>query len=179
MEDEAQKDKKKEMPMEDLDQVVGGSSRIRGTNDDDVIMGTGGNEFIDGKGGEDFIYGGAGNDTLDGGYKDDADDTLIGGDGDDTAIWGLDYDGSDTFEGGQGNDTLKIDLPIDVSAQASYNAGEWDIQVKDAAGNPVTITDDMWDDNGNLILPPESSGVITAAGGNTLTFSSVETIGRC
>ncbi len=176
MADETQKDEKKEMSMEELDQVVGGL--IRGTVGNDTLEGTDGNDYMYGDKGEDSISGGDGNDTLDGGVFDRADDTLIGGDGDDTAIWGLDNDGNDTFEGGQGNDTLKIDLPIDVSAQASYNAGEWDIQVKDAAGNPVTITDDMWDNNGNLILPPESSGVITAAGGNTLTFSGVETIGR-
>ncbi len=176
MADTSKKDEKKEMSMEDLDQVVGGL--IRGTTGNDTIKGTDGNDFIYGDKGEDSISGGDGNDTLDGGYRDFADDTLIGGDGNDTAYWGLYGDGSDTFEGGEGNDILKIDLSKGVSPQDAYNQGDWDIEVKDAAGNPVTITDDMWDDNGNLILPPESSGVITAAGGNTMTFSGVETIGR-
>jgi Ca2+-binding RTX toxin-like protein len=158
------------MSLEELDKITGGTT---------VKMGTDGNDDLYGGSGEDFLYGGDGNDTLDGGVRDNADDTLIGGDGNDTAIWGLNKDGSDTFEGGQGNDTLKIDLPAGVSAHDAYNAGDWDIQVKDAAGNPVTITDDMWDNQGNLILPPESSGVITATGGNTLTFSGVETLGKC
>ncbi len=161
--------------MEDLDQVVGGL--IRGTVGNDTLEGTDGNDYMYGDKGADSISGGDGNDTLDGGVNDHADDTLIGGEGNDTAYWGLNNDGSDTFEGGLGDDTLKIDLPYGVSLQDSFNSGDWDIEVKDAAGNPVTITDDMWDNHGNLILPPESSGVITAAGGNTLTFSGVETIG--
>ncbi len=179
MADKSKKDEKKETPMsmEDLDQVVGGI-HIHGTDDNDSITGTHYNDKLFGKGGEDFIDGGDGNDTLDGGINDNADDTLIGGDGDDRAYWGLNKDGSDTFEGGQGNDTLKIDLPYNSGTlRDSYDAGQWDIQVQDADGNPITITDDMWDSKGNLLLPPESSGVITAAGGNTLTFSGVETIG--
>ena len=170
--------KDKQMSMGDLDQVVGGASWTKGTKDDDFMVGGDGNDKLNGGGGEDFIVGGGGDDILDGGYKDGADDIAIGGEGNDTFLWGLTKDGSDTFIGGEGNDKIALDMQTvaENNIQDAFNNGTWDIQLMDANGNPVEITDDMWDSNGNLMLPSGSSGVITGPNGDTLTFSGVEVI---
>lgn len=170
--------KDKQMSMGDLDQVVGGAGWTKGSKEDDFMVGGDGNDKLNGGGGEDFIVGGGGDDVLDGGYRDGADDVAVGGAGDDTFIWGLVKDGSDTFIGGEDNDTIKLDLNFvsESTIQDAFNNGTWDIQLTDANGNPIEITDDMWDSNGNLTLPPESSGIITGPDGDTLTFSGVENI---
>ncbi len=54
-----------------------GRDRIRGTDDDDVIIGLGGRDMIRGRGGNDTICGGAGPDRIRGGKGND----LISGDG--------------------------------------------------------------------------------------------------
>ena len=169
--------KDKQMSMDDLDQVVGGAGWIKGTNDDDFMVGGDGNDKMVGKGGEDFLVGGDGDDTLDGGYKDHADDIAFGGAGNDTFYWGLTKDGNDTFIGGEGNDKIELDMATvgENNIQDAFNSGTWTIELTDSHGNPVEITDDMWV-NGNLILPLESSGVITGPNGDTLNFSGVETI---
>jgi Ca2+-binding RTX toxin-like protein len=174
---ELDKTEDKQMSLEEMDQVVGGTGWTKGTNEDDFIVGGDGNDKVTGKGGEDFIVGGDGNDTLDGGYKDHADDVAVGGEGNDTFFWGLDKDGSDTFIGGEGNDKIELDMATvaENNIQDAFNNGTWDIQLMDADGNPVQITDDMWD-NGALMLPDEASGVITGPNGDTLTFIGVETI---
>ena len=179
MQQMTKEDKKdKEMSMDDLDQVVGGAGWQKGTKDDDFMVGGDGDDKMVGKGGEDFLVGGGGDDILDGGYKDGADDIAVGGEGDDTFLWGLTKDGSDTFIGGEDNDTIELDMGTvsENNIQDAFNNGTWTIELTDANGNPVEITDDMWDSKGNLILPPESSGVITGPNGDTLTFSGVEKI---
>ena len=169
--------KDKQMSMDDLDQVVGGAGWTKGGEQEDFMVGGDGDDKLNGKGGADVIIGGAGNDIIDGGYKDGADDIAMGGEGDDTFIWGLEKDGSDTFIGGADNDTIKLDLKFvgESTIQEAYNNGTFDIQVFDSHGNPVPITDNMWD-NGKLMLPPESSGTITGPSGDTLNFNGVEVI---
>ncbi|MGE4428875.1 MAG: calcium-binding protein, partial [Solirubrobacteraceae bacterium] len=149
---------------------------------------TAGVSFVDGGGGDDYIYagdgasdihGGAGNDTLDGGIMDGADDNLHGDAGDDMAIWGISGDGSDTFDGGEGNDVLTLDgLGGNESVQDALADGEFSIALTDANGDPVELTDDMFDEYGNLHLPEGVSGVITGPHGDTLTFQNVEIIGN-
>ncbi len=173
-----EKEKDKQMSMDDLDQVVGGLSWKTGTHDDDAIFGDGDDNKIGGLGGADFMVGGAGDDTIDGGYRDNADDVAVGGAGDDTYFWGVSRDGSDSFIGGEDNDTIKLDLHTvpETSIQEAFNNGTWTIDLADANGDMIVLTDDMWDKYGNLILPPETSGVITGPSGDTLTFTGVEKI---
>jgi len=166
-----------EMSDDELEGIAAAGSWVKGTKDDDFMIGGDGDDKMVGNGGEDFLVGGDGNDTMDGGYRDGADDVAVGGDGNDTFIWGLTRDGSDTFVGGPGNDTIELDLGNNsTSIQEAYDNGDWSIEVVDASGNPVEITDDMWDEHGNLLLPDEASGVITGTDGNTMTFSGVEMI---
>lgn len=161
----------------ELDGIAGGVAWTRGTNEDDIMLGTDGDDKLDGRGGDDFLSGGDGNDTIDGGWRDGADDVALGGDGDDMFTWGLTKDGSDTFIGGEGTDTLRLDLESASSHLRSvYEAGSFDIQLLDSDGHPLEITDDMWDAGGNLTLPPGTSGIITGATGETMTFSGVERI---
>ena len=151
----------------DLDQVVGGSSG------NDTIQGSDGNNYINAGKGADVIFGHGGNDIIDGGYGDKADDVAFGGSGHDTFIWGLTGDGNDTFVGGTGNDTVKLDLhKVDSSnIQQALDSGNLTIQLE--SGEDAS---QYFDSQGNLDLPPGSSGIITGPDGETLTFTDVEKI---
>jgi len=140
--------------------------------------GTDGDDHFYGGDGEDIFSGGEGDDTMDGGYGDNADDVAFGGEGNDVFIWGLTGDGNDTFNGGPGSDTLELDLSTvgSDSIQGAYDAGEFTLELTDSEGNSVTVTDAMWDTDGNLQLPEGVNGVITGPDGNTVTFYGVETI---
>lgn len=196
----------KTIPLDELDKVVGGIA-FTGSNNDDIMISIGdsgdsfdggrGDDYIKGGGGDDTLTGGQGDDTLmgghgadvidggegndylDGGYQDNADDVVSGGAGDDIFVWGVSGDGNDSFDGGEGNDILGLDFDsLDESnVKGAYDNGTLDITLTDAGGNPVAITDEMWDSNGNLILPDGTSGVITGPDGDTMTFENVETIG--
>jgi hypothetical protein len=89
-------------------------------------------------------------------------------------------DGNDTFSGEEGNDTLVLDLGTFDSdnLQDAYDSGDFEIQLTDEDGNEVAITDDMWDENGNLSLPDGFSGSIVGPvpDYSTITFDGVETI---
>ena len=92
--------------------------------------------------------------------------------------WGLTGDGNDTFHGGSGDDTLALNLD-NVNAntiQDAYDNGDWTIELKDADGNEIAVTDDMWNEYGNLNLPDGATGVITGSDGETMTFDGVESI---
>ncbi len=165
----------------------GGDDVLKGGGGNDVLVGGTGNDKLYGNTGDDTLAGGAGNDTLyggtgddvlDGGWGDRADDVTHGGAGDDAYVWGVSGDGNDTFHGGEGEDELRLDLD-NVNAgtiQEAYENGDWTIEVKDADGNEFAITDDMWDENGNLNLPDGTTGVITGSDGETITFDGVERI---
>jgi hypothetical protein len=101
---------------------------------------------------------------MDGDFRDGADDIAIGGEGKNRLVWGLTNDGTDT---------LLLDS-INTNVKQFYDSGNIDIQVPDDNGKPLEITDDMWDDHGNLRIPPGISGVITGPTGNTMTFTSIE-----
>jgi|GEM_PF-964006 len=92
--------------------IVGGdrSERIYAKDGDDVVVAGGGhdrvsggdgNDYVDGGDGHDRVWGGDGNDTLLGG---DGHDYLSGGDGNDYVDGG---DGHDRLRGGDGDDTLR------------------------------------------------------------------------
>lgn len=185
--------KGKELSMEELDKITGGA-RVIGTGENDFLSGTGGddriygyvgddvihggdgNDKLNGGHGSDVLMGGDGNDTLDGGNRDGASDVAMGGEGDDTYLWRVATEGNDTFIGGPGNDTIKLWDLGRGTLESKFNDGSFDIMVKNESGNPVNITSDMFDDQGNLTLPPGSYGVITGPQGETLTFEGVETI---
>jgi hypothetical protein len=184
----------KEMSLEELDNIVGGTSiignkdneNLSGGAGDDVMWGQAGDDTLEGLAGDDSmsggdgadtLRGGAGDDVLDGGVGDNANDVAHGGAGDDAFIWGLSGDGSDTFHGGEGDDKLQLDLGWGTNTiQDAYNNGDWTIELKDAEDNDIEITDNMWDENGNLILPDGATGVITGTNSETLTFDGVQRI---
>lgn len=212
MKKKSKKTADKEMSLDELDEIVGGSSII-GTDDNEHLVGGAGGDSIQGRGGDDTIHGGAGNDVLagddgndtlygeagddtlagnagadtlyggtgddvlDGGIGDRADDVAHGGAGDDAYVWGVSGDGNDTFHGGEGDDKLQLDLGWGGNTiQEAYDNGVWTIELKDADNNSIEITDEMWDGNGNLILPDGATGVITGTNSETLTFDGVERI---
>lgn len=74
--------------------------KLKGNNDDNVIVGTLGDDKIIGKGGDDVLNGSWGQDDL---YGGDGDDILYGGDGVDILHGG---DGHDTLDGELGDDVL-------------------------------------------------------------------------
>ena len=166
-----------EMSETELDGIAAAGGWIKGTSDDDFMFGGDGDDKMNGKSGEDTLIGGAGDDTMDGGYKDGADDFAYGGAGNDVFIWGAQKDGSDVFIGGEGDDGIRLDLKLvpENNIQDAYNNGTLDISLTDASGNPVEITDDMWE-NGVLQLPGGMSGTITGPEGDVLTFADVEYI---
>lgn len=166
-----------EMSDDELEGIAA-AGYIRGGTDDDFLVGTDGNDTLYGRGGADFLSAGDGDDKMDGGARDGAGDVAFGGDGDDTYYWGLSKDGSDTFIGGEGTDVLKLDLELtgNYDIKGAFESGAWDISVLDSNNNPIQITDDMWDSNGHLNLPPGSSGQIIGPTGETLSFSDVEII---
>lgn len=155
------------------DDIFGGAS-------DDTIRGGEGDDYLDGGEGGDLLLGGEGDDTMDGGFGDGADDLAMGGAGDDTYIWGLSGDGNDTFQGGEGENSIELDLGSLGGSygalQQALEAGALTIEFTDDDGNPVELTADMWDDEGNLNLPEGVTGTITGPGGETLNFSDVKTI---
>ena len=95
-------------------------------------------------------------------------DIRDGTDGDDS-IYGL---------GGNGNDAVHInchDKPDDTVLDM-VNEGILAIALTDAEGNPLPITDEVWDEKGNLIVPEGADGVITGVTGDKLTFTNMETL---
>ena len=166
-----------EMSDTELDGIAAAGTWSKGTSGDDFMFGGDGDDKMRGGGGEDTLIGGAGDDSMDGGYKDGADDMIVGGAGDDVFYWGPTMDGNDTFIGGEGNDRVELDLKTlsENNIQDAYNNGSIDISLFDASGNPVEITDGMWE-NGVLQLPGGMSGTITGPEGDVLTFSGVESI---
>lgn len=89
-----------------LQNLVIGSTRVRGSGANDLILGSAGNDDLTGRNGSDCLVGGAGNDTLSGGQRDDV---LIGGPGNDSLDGGA---GTDTCYGGSGTNTLvNCELP--------------------------------------------------------------------
>ena len=145
---------------------------------DDVINGGAGNDMINGGAGADAIEGGEGNDTITGGMNDGTDDVAYGGEGDDSYVWMISGGGNDVFEGGTGNDTVIVHNPEGSlgSLQTAYDSGLVSLQLVDDQGQPITITSDMWDQNGNLSFSSDVSGVLSNANGDTLTFSEVQSI---
>lgn len=96
-----------------------GTEKLRGTNNQDILIGNDSNNNIANNGGSDYAYGGGGNDWLGG---QNGNDVLIGGDGFDV-LQG--YQGNDTLIGGAGNDNFAfrgaarsngIDTILDFSA---------------------------------------------------------------
>jgi len=92
--------------------------KLKGDNDDNVIVGTLGDDKIIGKAGDDILHGDdvsktvwiAGDDIL---YGGDGDDNLDGGAGDDLLIGGL---GNDMLTGGQGRDIFVLEDPLSYAA---------------------------------------------------------------
>jgi Ca2+-binding RTX toxin-like protein len=84
------------------DTILGGVSRVRGSNSNDDLTGDEINNTLDGQSGNDIISGGGGNDNINGGAGDD---TITGGEGNDTLTGG---GGADTFvfEDGFGDDLI-------------------------------------------------------------------------
>ncbi|MBI4080864.1 MAG: hypothetical protein HY430_03795 [Candidatus Levybacteria bacterium] len=86
-----------------------GNDKIKGTNNNDLILGLEGNDELDGSNGDDCIIGGDGNDKLSGGNGNDivegglGSDSAKGGNGNDLLSGGI---GSDTLDGGNENDEL-------------------------------------------------------------------------
>jgi Ca2+-binding RTX toxin-like protein len=160
--------KDKEMKMEDLDKVVGGTNpSIIGTNEDETLIGGDGADHMEGRDGNDIMFGG---------YGDNADDVAFGQDGNDAFLWGAtSEDGNDTFHGGEGNDTLLLGGVSNI--HGGWLAGEFSIELKDSMGMPVDpgTIEAMFDADGNLNLPDNYSGTITA-NGHTLDFTGVEKI---
>ncbi len=167
-----------EMSDDELEGITGGVSWTKGTQDDDIMFGSGDDDKMVGMGGADTMIGGDGDDTMDGGYKDGANDVAIGGAGDDVFYWGVTGDGNDTFIGGEDNDTIKLDLHTvtETTIHEAWTNGTFEIELVDGNGNSVEVTSDMWNDDGELILPDDVSGVITGPGGAALAFSEVEKI---
>jgi Ca2+-binding RTX toxin-like protein len=77
-----------------------GSTTIKGTAGNDVIIDAGGNNTIKGNGGNDSITTSSGNDAVDGG---DGDDIINAGDGNNAVKGGS---GNDTITAGSGNDSI-------------------------------------------------------------------------
>ena len=160
------------------DMMIGtdGRDSMRGGDGNDYMQGGAGNDIMRGDDGSDVLIGGAGNDTLDGGNWDGANDIAHGGEGDDTYLWRVHGEGDDVFVGGPGNDTIKLWNLDSGTLESVWENGSFDITLEDSQGNNVEITSDMFDERGNLILPPDCSGVITGPTGETLTFDGVEKI---
>jgi len=95
-------DRKTQIALDRLEQVVGGAN-MAGTNSDDRLVGTSAADVISGGAGNDQMFGGAGSDVLVGGEGNDTlvggagQDTLTGGGGSDTFIWNI-KDGSDVIK---------------------------------------------------------------------------------
>ncbi len=153
-----------------LTDETGKDTLYGGQEDDDLYGGDG----------SDLLLGGRGDDTLDGGWEDGSDDLAMGGEGDDTFIWGLSGDGNDTFEGGEGENRLELDLSsLDEeygNLRQAFEDKTFSIALTDADGDPVELTGDLWDDEGNLNLPEGVTGTITGPYGETLSFTNVKTV---
>jgi hypothetical protein len=78
----------------------GGSDRVLGTEENDIVNGNAGNDTIVGARGDDLLQGGEGNDWIAGG---EGEDLLLGNDGDDYLFGGA---GNDVIRGGKGVDEL-------------------------------------------------------------------------
>ncbi len=119
-----------------------GSSRLDGTDGQDILIGLAGNDALNGGAGEDIAWGGAGDDQLDGGDGADfldgqaGNDVLVGGAGNDELSGGAGEDmlygnqnddllsggaGNDWIHGGQGNDTLAGGVGNDTLAGGAGN----------------------------------------------------------
>jgi hypothetical protein len=85
------------------------STRIEGSEGDDVLFGSWWSDSIHGNGGDDSLFGSFGNDRMYGGTGDDflsgsfGRDRLYGGEGDDILYGGS---GNDDLDGGEGDDVL-------------------------------------------------------------------------
>ena len=188
---------KNEMTMDELDKISGGAinrmygddgsdmmtgtdgrDSMRGGDGSDYMQGGAGDDTLRGDDGSDMLMGGAGNDILDGGNWDGTTDIAHGGEGDDAYLWRVDGEGDDVFIGGPGNDTIRLWNLDSGTLEEVWDSGNFNITVKDSEGNNVDITSEMFDEKGNLILPPDSSGVITGPTGDTLTFDGVEKISK-
>lgn len=102
---------------------------LRGGGGDDTLTGNGAANIIWGGNGVDTIKGGNGNDAL---YGEAGTDNIDGEAGDDYIVGGA---AADTLVGGIGNDTLdSVDATADTSIDCG--AGEADILLKDASGDP-------------------------------------------
>ena len=145
-----------------------GTDTIAGTRGDDVmdlsagpelrnierVDGGYGDDTITGTDGDDNIVGNRGDDTLSGG---DGDDNLVGGSGNDTFVYDAGVGiGDDFVDGGHGLDEMDL-----------TNAGDWTITFDD--GSQVCSDDDP-----SEAVFSETSGSIDFAGGDKVTFESVE-----
>ena len=155
-----------EVTAADIDLVTTGddmwSDEVSGGEGNDTIYDNYGDDTIHGGGGDDYIYGSGGSDDV------------FGGEGDDTFAWNVftrtEHDSESNFDGGEGDNTIQLNVWPD-----DFTDGDITMELTDADGNPVRITDDMWDGN-NLVLPEGVSGTITAGDGNVLHFTNVSTI---
>ena len=162
----------RKLTIEELDLVIGGATTIHGTHGNGDLYGTSSNDFINAGAGNDTLHGEDGDDVLYGGAGDDV---AYGGSGDDTYIW--DHNSNDSFHGGPGNDQVQLDKFLFQSVQEAVELGGITIQLTDSNNNPVAITEDMWDANGNLTIGSEMNGVITdSITGQQLSFTGVESI---
>ena len=148
-----------------------------GDSGDNVLEGGNGNDVIDGLAGNDYMDGGIGDDLLIGGQGDDI---AIGGEGNDTFVWNISNNGSDVFDGGSGNDQIQLDLSTGdtsyLSLQEAWENGGLTVELLDVNGIPMAISDEMWDENGNLDFNSDMSGMITGPGGEILNFTDVEVV---
>ncbi len=108
-------------------------NKIKGSDDDDVIVAGEGDDKVKGGDGDDVILGGDGDDKLDGGEDDDI---ILGDDGDDKI---KDKDGDDIIFGGDGDDDVRVkdgDNIIDLGAgDDTARAGKGDDIFVFKAGN--------------------------------------------
>ena len=108
----------------------GGSDRLSGTGDADVLEGRRGADTLTGRGANDVLIGGRGNDTLLGGAGDDV---LRGGTGSDSLVGSQ---GWDILSGGGGRDTLNGGSGIDL-ADFSWSTTAIDL---DLSAGPARFT---------------------------------------
>ncbi|WP_292866989.1 putative Ig domain-containing protein [Nostoc sp. LPT] len=105
--------------------VLAGSDRVIGTNNNELIDGGSGNDYLDGKGSADVLLSGDGNDTILGGLGSDG----LSGDNDNDRLigWGGGTNEIDLLNGEQGADTYVLGDATSVFYTSSRNNDYADI----------------------------------------------------
>ncbi|QNI02547.1 heme peroxidase [Halomonas sp. SH5A2] len=162
-----------------------GTTRLDGTDGDDILIGLAGNDNLLAAGGDDLVFGGAGDDrligadgddTLDGGEGNDflngqdGNDVLLGGAGDDNLTGGL---GDDLLEGGDGNDILNAtagnDSLLGGAGNDNLNGGGGDDVLNGGAGDDV-LFGSAHDD---LLITEADGGRDILDGGNHIDTAEI------